>query len=99
MRGSAEDMNFLFALYEKLNIEQMEIWVVDSAASNHFIVLKDNIHNCIEISPVKVLIENGIILGLGRGNMVLSIKIGRRVIHDVTWVLELQGGCALLSII
>ena len=96
--GSAEDVDFLFELYEKLNIEEMEMWVVDSAASNHFTALKDNIRNFIEISPVKVLTGNGIILGLGKGDRVLSTKIGRCVIQDVIWVPELQGGCALLSV-
>src|SRR5258706_7067930 len=96
--GSAEDMNFLFMLYENLNIQELEMWVVDSAASNHFTALKSNIRNFIDISPVKVLTGNGIILGLGRGNVVLSTKIGSRVIYDVIWVPELQGGCALLSV-
>ena len=95
---SAEDLEFLFVLYDKMDVEELEMWVMDSAASSHFMAIKKNIRNFVEISPVKVLTINGTILGLGKGEVLLATKLGERLVEDVIWVPELQGGCALLSV-
>ena len=83
-----DDMDFLFVLYDKMSkmsIVECEMWVIDSAASNHFTAMRDNIRNFKESLPVKVLTENGIILGLGRGDIMfkLATKLSDRLVRDM----------------
>ena len=83
VRGSAEDLEFLFVLYDKMGVEELEMWVIDSAASNHFTVIKENICNFVEIPLVKVLTGNSKILGVGKGEVLLATKLGERLVEDV----------------
>ena len=80
------DVDFLFVLYDKMSNMERKMWVIDSAASNYFTAMRDNICNFKEILPVNVLTGNGIILGLGRGDIMLATKLGDRLVQDVIWV-------------
>src|SRR5258706_7767597 len=95
--GTEGDLILLKSLYE-VDIKNKQMWIVDSAASNHFVAKKDDLTDFKSISPVKIMTGNGIIFGLGQGNVQLRTSKGVRKIKDVIWAPELKGGCALLSV-
>ena len=51
----------LRALYGMAIEDFKELWIIDSAASNHFMASRENMRKFIPISPVKVMTGNGII--------------------------------------
>ena len=95
--GKAEDLVLLQLLYD-VDVKEEQLWIIDSAASNHFIAQNSHLTDFTSILPVKIMTGNGIILGLGRGNVILKTSIGRYLLKDVIWAPELKGGCALLSV-
>ena len=85
----------LTALYN--NMALTTCWIVDSAASNHFISCMDNLLNYRQITPVKKLTGSGIIWGIGRGDIKLDNLQGERELKGVIFVLDLKCN-ALLSV-
>ena len=80
--GKAGDLILLKSLYD-VEITKKQLWIIDSAASNHFIAERDNLTEFKPISPVKIMTGNGIIFGLGRGNVLLKTSKGMQKIRDV----------------
>ena len=93
-----EDLNnliLLSALYKELTLAMR--WIVDSAASNHFISCLDNLLDYHQITPVRILTGSGIIWGLGKGDILLESLQGARMLRGVIFVPDLKCN-ALLSV-
>ena len=90
-----DNLIFLSALYNNMNLATR--WIVNSAASNHFIFCIDNLLNYRHITPVKILTGSGIIWGVEIGEIVPDSLQGPGELSNVIFVPELKCN-ALLSV-
>lgn len=73
-------------------------WLIDSGASNHYTASRHILTNYRSIPDIQIMTGKGLITSHSMGNFTLHTSIGRSIIHDVMWVLELTGQHNLLNI-